>query len=529
MSARPAASSSPTSDTVHQHQMVEWTFQSSVAYADPFAAVELDAVVTDPGGTEHVVPGFWAGGSTWRVRYASPLLGQHRYRTRCTNPDDTALHDQAGTVDVVAYGGDNPLFVHGPVDVAPDRRHLQHRDGTPFMWLGDTWWMALTKRLHWPDEVDELIADRVAKGFTVVQIVAGLYPDMEPFDQRGANEAGFPWTSDFATINPAYFDAADRRFESIVAAGIVPCIVGSWGFFMEFAGPDVLRKHWRYLVARYSALPVVWCVAGEGLMLYYLEDAGPEDVERKRAELRRAWGTLARYIRSIDPAQHPLTIHPTQYGREQVDDPTTIDFEMLQTGHGGYASLAPTVRMLRASLDKEPRMPVFVSEVNYEGIVESGREEQQRFLFWTAMLSGAFGHTYGANGLWQVNGRDEPYGKSPHGTAWGGPAWDGAARLPGSQHLGVAKRVLEQFRWWRFERHDEWADPIADEERPMAAYAAGIPGEVRIVFVPAESVWTIWSGTMQITHLEPDTTYQASFVDPKTGEASALGDVRGGA
>ena len=54
----------------------------------------------------------------------------------------------------------------------------------PFFWLGDTWWMGLTKRLLWPEGFKLLTADRVKKGFTVIQIVAGLYPDMVPFDSR---------------------------------------------------------------------------------------------------------------------------------------------------------------------------------------------------------------------------------------------------------------------------------------------------------------------------------------------------------
>ena len=38
----------------------------------------------------------------------------------------------------------------------------------------------------------QLAADRKAKGFNVIQIVAGLYPDMLPFDPRGANEGAIP-------------------------------------------------------------------------------------------------------------------------------------------------------------------------------------------------------------------------------------------------------------------------------------------------------------------------------------------------
>jgi hypothetical protein len=33
------------------------------------------------------VPAFWAGDATWRVRYASPPTGTHRYRTECSDAD----------------------------------------------------------------------------------------------------------------------------------------------------------------------------------------------------------------------------------------------------------------------------------------------------------------------------------------------------------------------------------------------------------------------------------------------------------
>ena len=108
-----------------------------------------------------------------------------------------------------------------PIRVAADRRHFEHADGTPFFWLGDTWWMGLCERLKWPDEFHTLAADRKTKGFTVVQIVAGLYPDMPAFDPRGKNEAGFPWTENYGRIRPEYFDQADQRLASSGRSG--PC------------------------------------------------------------------------------------------------------------------------------------------------------------------------------------------------------------------------------------------------------------------------------------------------------------------
>ena len=76
---------------------------------------------------------------------------------------------------------------------------------------------------------------------------------MFPFDPRGANEAGFLWEEDYSRLNPAYFDLADRRIGRMVARGLLPCIVGAWGYFIEYAGEQVMKRHFRNLVARYGA------------------------------------------------------------------------------------------------------------------------------------------------------------------------------------------------------------------------------------------------------------------------------------
>ena len=508
-----------------QNCVSEWSYVTGKPYRDPFNEVVLDVIFTDPTGRERRVPAFWAGEGTWRVRYASDKVGIHHYRTLCSDPTNPDLHDQEGTLEVTPYEGANPLLRHGRLRMAADRRHLEHSDGTPFFWLGDTWWMGLCRRLRWPDEFRELTADRVAKGFTLIQIVAGLYPDMEPFDERGANEAGFPWERDFSRINPSYFDMADLRIAYLVQSGLVPCIVGSWGYFMEFAGAEVLKKHWRNLIARYGAYPVVWCAAGEALMGYYLHPREGAALEKWQRETRAAWSDVIRTIRALDPFRNPITIHPTQYGHEQVDDPSLLDVDMLQTGHSGYASLANTVDMLTTSLERKPPMPVLVGEVNYEGIMESSREEIQRFVFWSCLLSGAAGHTYGANGLWQLNRRERPYGPSPHGSSWGDTPWEDAYRLPGSGQLGLAKRLLERYPWWRFEPHPEWVEPHQTKENRLSAYAAGIPGQVRIVYIPAEIIGTAWAGKMTIQALEPGLTYRAFYFNPKTGKEHDLGQV----
>lgn len=493
--------------------MIEIEFKSAKAYGDPFNEVTLDAIFTDPAGKEFRVPAFWAGGSTWRVRYASGTPGIHRYQTRCSDQKNADLEGQAGQIEVVPYQGSNRLFRHGPLRVAADHRYLEHADGTPFLWLGDTWWMGLCKRLHFPDEFDTLTQDRVRKGFNVIQIIAGLYPDMPAFDPRGANEAGFPWAKDYSTIRPEYFDAADRRIFHLVDAGLTPCIVGAWGYHLPWMGVERLNKHWRYLVARYGALPVVWCVAGEVTMPYYLSKSKEKDSEFQR----NGWTEIAAELRRVDPFHRLVTAHPPHTARNSMTDPSVLDFDMLQTGHGDRASIPGTIRLVRGSRSAWPILPVVNGEVTYEGILNTCYEDVQRFMVWSCYLSGTAGHTYGANGIWQLNRREQEYGKSPHGGNWGTRPWDDAMRLPGSRQVGLAKRFLERYAWWQFQPHPEWTawrDRARKHKEFDVPYAAGIADKIRVIYVPGPD-------PIVLRDLDTKNSYRVQQFDPRTGE---LGD-----
>ncbi len=438
------------------NEVIEARFEAALPHHDPFDELTLDAVFTDPHGQTFRVPAFWAGGNVWKVRYASPLPGKHTFHTECSDPKDTGLNGVDGAVQVTPYQGDNPLYLHGPIRVAPDKRHFQHADGTPFLWLGDTWWMGLCKRLHWPDEFQLLTADRKAKGFNVIQIVGGLYPDQGAFDERSANESGFAWEKDYSRIRPEYFDLADERIKYLVDQGIVPCIVGSWGFHLPWLGIDKMKQHMRYLSARYGAMPVVWCVAGEFNLPYYLEPGFPMGGEKQA----QGWAEVTRYLRTVNPFGRLVTAHPTGIpplsARLVFKDDTLLDFDMLQTGHGMREVLAPTVTAFRASYDAQPPMPVINAEVTYEALSGVIPAEVPRMMCWVCLLSGAAGHTYGANGIWQMNRKEQPYGKSPHGGTYGPIPWDESMKLPGSTQVGFAKRLLEKYEWEHFEPHPEW-------------------------------------------------------------------------
>jgi hypothetical protein len=75
----------------------EQTFSSTADYPNPVQDVQFSVRYTSPSGDTITLPGFWDGGSTWRIRFSPDETGLWRYSTTCSNPNDSGLHDQSGS------------------------------------------------------------------------------------------------------------------------------------------------------------------------------------------------------------------------------------------------------------------------------------------------------------------------------------------------------------------------------------------------------------------------------------------------
>jgi hypothetical protein len=160
-------------------------------------------------------------------------------------------------------------------------------------------------------------------------------------------------------------------------------------------------------------------------------------------------------------------------------------------------------------------MPVVESEVCYEGIMETCREDIQRFMFWTTTLNGCCGFTYGANGIWQVNLPGKPFGPSPHGRTSGDTPWRKAMQMPGGAQVGAGARVLRDLPWHELKPHPEWISPRWSEQEYDAPSLASATGRVRVFYMPNS-----WE-TPTLKMLEPGVRYRATLVNPSTGEKHA--------
>lgn len=490
---------------VEANQVAEISFQAARAHEAPFVSVVLDVEFSDPLGTTKLVPAFWSGGNQWKVRYASPLPGLHRWRSVCNAADDAGLHGVQGTVEITASTSMNPLHRHGPLRVAPNRRHFEHADGTPFLWLGDTWWKCLCKRMTW-EGFQELTADRKAKGFNVVQIVCGPYPDEEMMEARWENEGGKPYArKDFTVVNPAYFDQADRRLAHLIHHGMVPAIVGGWGRPQGGGQPTIIQvglegyqRHWRLLIARYGAYPVAWILGGEAS-----DGNGP-------------WAELARYVHATDPFRRLLAYHAPANPRTAIRQNNELfDFDMVGIGHEGMKTAGETLALIKSCLAQTPARPALCGEACYEGHMQSNFQDVQRYMFWSFLLSGAAGHTYGAAGIWHAGVEGDPGHTGFSGHAYDYTTWKEGMTYPGASQVGLGKKLLEKYPWHRFEPHPEWVRE--------GLFAAGIPGEIVFVYRPKRGLYD-WSG-FTVRGLTPGAAYTAFFLDPATGRRFDQGTV----
>ncbi|MCC7375197.1 MAG: DUF4038 domain-containing protein [Verrucomicrobiales bacterium] len=490
---------------VEANRVAELTFEAAKAHRDPFVSVVLDVEFTDPTGIKKLVPAFWAGGNQWKARYASPRTGLHPWRTGCNTTNDPGLHNLTGSVEVVPTTSTNALFRHGPLRVASDRRHFEHADATPFLWFGDTWWKCLCKRLTW-EGFQELTADRKAKGFNVVQIVCGPYPDEEMMEARWENEGGKPYqTKDFTVMNPAYFDQADRRLRHLIENGIVPAIVGGWGRPQGGGQPTIVqvglegyRRHWRHLIARYGAYPVVWILGGEAS-----DRNGP-------------WADLAKDVCDTDPFHRLLAYHAPENPRTAIRQNNELfDFDMVGIGHDGMKTAGDTLALIKSCLAQSPMRPALCGEACYEGHMQTNFQDIQRYMFWVFMLSGAAGHTYGAAGIWHASVEGDCGHTGITGHAYDYTTWKEGMTYPGATQVGLGKKLLENYPWHRFEPHPEWV--------PEGLFAAGIPSELIVVYSPKRGIYD-WSG-FTVRGLAPGAVYSAFFFDPATGRRFDQGDV----
>lgn len=515
---------------------IEIVFKSECSYQDPFNEAEMDIIIKDTEGSEWKVPCFWSGADVWKARFSAPHAGEYNYRTICTNTEDAGLNGLSGTISVKKYDGENPLYLHGPIEIMDDCRHFMHHDGTPFPWLADTWWPLECSRLSEKGEVQRLAKDRLEKGFNAVHVVNGFWCDVAPYDKRLANAAGFAWSEDFGTINPEYYNIADKKIQAVADAGLVIAMAATWGFYISFMGVAKMKKHVRHMIARYGAYSTVWLTAGEATMPFYdymplfgFDDAEKADEISRNA--KRDWTEIIRYMKTTDPYHRLITVH-TPFDKlsiDEIEDPDLLDFTIYQAAvhDGDKAMVAEHVnRQTKRGLELTPARPVLNAETCYEGMLYQCGADIQRWLFWNAALDGNAGWSYGADGIFNMSHEDDPFGPCYYGTNWGEHTWQEAMNFDGAVQVGASRKYLNQYEWWKFVPAQDIVEDPEGEAEYEHTVAARIEDDFIIAYKQRFLNRIANPYYMKFKNLKPGISYQAKAYNPIRDYEVNLGTVK---
>jgi hypothetical protein len=289
---------------------------------------------------------------------------------------------------------------HGPLRASDNGRYIQHEDGTPFFWLGDTAW-ELFHRLD-REEADHFLKTRAEQGINVIQAVALAEID----GLNDPNRYGHRPLLDNDPTRPdpsGYWDHMDYVIDRAAEYGLYIGLLPTWGDKVHPAwgvGPCVFNKEnaytfGRWIADRYKNRPnIIWINGG---------DRDPRGFEE-------IWRAVARGLRGGDGHRRLMSFHPPgeRSSSEDLHDEEWLDLNMLQTGHG-KRELDRIVRMIQAGYHRTPTKPILDGEPRYEnhpiqfnpseGYFDAG---DVRLAVYTSVFAGGCGVTYGCHAVWQM-------------------------------------------------------------------------------------------------------------------------------
>lgn len=402
--------------------------------------------------------------------------------------------------------------------VSENKRYLQFTNGKPFFYLADTAWELFHRLTR--EEADEYLADRVAKGFTVIQAVVLAELD-------GLNTPNVYGHSPLKHRNPTlpdtlqgdrndYWDHVDYIVRRANEWGLCVAMLPTWGCHWHDGTPifnsQNAKEYGRFLGKRYKDAHLIWVLGG---------DRNPEN-ETHRAIIRH----MAEGLKEGDGGGHLCTYHPTGWhGSAQFfHNEAWLDFNMRQNGHEvEYTSYSKTYE----DYCRQPVKPVIDGEPIYEDHPvafqadrrgHSVASDVRRALYWD-LFSGACGHTYGHHSVWQMYDSEK---RRPINNPL--MNWREALKQSGASQMIYARRLLESRPFFT-------RIPATDKVIVSHAVSTAVPGEgcyrlvatcdtdgtYAMIYVPVGRPFAVRMDVIK------NSKVKAWWYNPRNGKAKLLG------
>jgi hypothetical protein len=322
------------------------------------------------------------------------------------------------------------------LSVSLNGRHLIDETEKPFFYLGDTAW-ELFHRLN-REEADLYLENRATKGFTVIQAVVlaekdGL-EDPNPYGELPL------LNKDPNRPNEKYFEHVDYIVDKAASLGLMIGMLPTWGSYWSSLNPEKIifnaenaKTYGRYLGERYKDKPVIWILGG--------------DRNITNTEERQIIEAMASGLGQGDDGKHLMTFHPMGPGlsSDYFHHAQWLDFNMFQSSHGGhdhdnglYAEHDYGLTPIKPTLDGEPRYETIPVGFYFKGADIKNRFDDydcRQAAYWS-LLSGACGHTFGHNSIFQM------YSSKYSPILSAKVPWTEAIDNPGSFQMGILKKLF---------------------------------------------------------------------------------------
>jgi Protein of unknown function (DUF4038)/Domain of unknown function (DUF5060) len=555
----------------HPWEKQELTFTASREVLNPYTDVTVWVELTGPHFHKRIY-GFWDGGATFHVRLVATEPGVWSWRSGST-PPDPGLSGKTGSFTAVPWTEEekreNPLR-RGFLRATANRHALEQPDGTPFFVLGDTWWALGTNRFRWSGDGGELppgpeagfqdyVRYRKQQGYNWVSMIAAfpnwmtdgqpwrvVMNDADKTTVRSAwlefgtgsaknmdNEGGRPFQfpgkvpsyenmfPDVDRVNPAYFQAIDRKIDYLNAQGFVIFIEVSrrdasllWSKYYRW--PDSYARFIQYVWSRYQANHTVLSPIHLDIIS---ETVGPDEYVKAIRQVQQKFG--------LPPFQTLLSANANPSTLENWGDDSWVTLHQIGNvrEHNNYWYLTEIFRspLTRPALNGEPYYAGYTDARSlgggrgYQYGAKGGTETDDRYVrsaMYGSFLSGGLaGHVYGAEGIW---GADiEP---SAPTKMWDAFQWRSGAQMQYLRAfaLSIGKRYQElepnadlvsPNKTHALRSYDEWAYCARTPDRAifLAYFEKGCPRS-------------------QVRGARLNSTYRAEWFDPRNGAWLPIGE-----
>jgi hypothetical protein len=417
-----------------------------------------------------------------------------------------------------------PWSVHGRVQVSPTNPHyLEYADGTRFWWFADTAWELPHRTTR--EQVDQYLEARARLGFNVIQTVAlGEFLKVKDTNAYGCRPliGSDPLKPDL-TSPENYWTHLDYIVEAARKRGVYIALLPTWGEEVIprqgkaiFDTEDQAYGYGHFIGERYRNAPnLFWILGGDRL-----PDERPEGIALWRAMAKGIAdgvnGVFDRMGRT-DYSTTLMTYHCFESSSKWFQNDAWIDFNTWGSYHAEFNN-PRSYEQARHDWNLVPTCPFLNGEPCYEDALVNyavpgngtfTAVDVRMAAYWS-VFSGACGHTYGADAIWQFAGK----GNQPL-TASTRDSWTHALNDDGARQVIYLKNLLLS-RPGDSLRPDQTV--ILKGEGSSADQTVVLRGDSHLfAYLPTGKDLTLKLGVITGARL------RASWFDPRTGEFREIG------